>query len=442
MPRFGKPEIGLPWGVADYLPGQASALAAIESKVLDVAALWGFQRLIPASLEFDELLTTTMSEGERSRAFRFDDWQSGRLLAIPSDITPQIARIAATRLKGWPMPHRLCYAGRVLRHTELQSGRSREILQAGVELMGLDSPEADAEMVSMAVEIIEGLGIRDWKVDLGQVEFSRGVLAASGLSDDILSELKSALAYKDSSLVTELLKKHPVTEASRREIMALPRLFGGREVIAEAGKLVENPRSQRALENLKNVLELLEMNGIADNLTIDLGESRGLDYHTGLTFQGFVPGAGEALFSGGRYDLLTSDYGLKAPATGFACNLVNLLKTIERQADKPSEPAFRNFLIFNSLDDRGEALALARNLRSMGYSAARDIIRRDLDCSIDYAVRTGIRYLVVLGCSSCGPANYQLVRVRDRAFFMVEKTRFLEENFLAGLEEMQERKDG
>jgi len=440
--RFVKPDICLPWGVADYLPGQASALATIEAKVLQVACLWGFQRIIPASLEFDELLTTTMSEGEKSRAFRFDDWQSGRLLAIPSDITPQIARIVATRLKGWPLPHRLCYAGRVLRHTELQSGRSREILQAGVELIGLDSPEADAEMVSMAIEVIQGLGIKDWKVDLGQVEFSRGVLAASGLPDDVVAALKAAVGYKDVSLVSDILKKHPVPASTAREIMALPRLFGGRDVLDTAEQLVENSRSRAALENLRNVLQLLEMNGIEENLTIDLGESRGLDYHTGLTFQCFVPGSGDALFSGGRYDLLTSDYGMQAHATGFACNLVNLLKTVERQTKRPSDPQPREFLIFNSLEERGEALALARSLRKLGYVAVRDIIRRDLDSSIDYAARTGISYIIVLGCDRCGSDRYQLVRISDRSFFMVDKSGFLQGDFLAGIEKMQEKTDG
>ena len=442
MAKFGKHDIGLPWGVADYLPGQAFALKAIEDRVMAVASLWGYQRILPASLEFEELLTTTISEGEKSRSFRFDDWQSGRLLAIPSDITPQIGRIAATRLKGWPLPHRLCYAGKVLRHTEQQSGRSREILQAGVELIGLDSHEADAEMVSMAVEIMEGLGISGWKIDLGQVEFSRGVLAASGLHGEQLAALRTAVGYKDISLVEDIARRASVSDSARREIIALPRLFGGTGVMDEAEALIENPRSRAALENLRKVIQLLEMNGVAENLTIDLGESRGLDYHTGLTFQGFVPGAGDALFSGGRYDTLLSEYGLEAPATGFACNLVSLLKTVERQSGATSEPAPRDFLIFNSLEDRGEALALARSLRRMGYSAARDIIRRDLDSSVDYAARTGIKNLLVLGCERCGADHYQLVRVRDRAFFMVEKFRLQQDEFLAGIDKMQENING
>jgi ATP phosphoribosyltransferase regulatory subunit len=122
-----------------------------------------------------------MGDELKGKTFRFDDRQTGKLLVIPPDITPQVARIVATRMHGYPLPHRLYYNGRVLRHAEIQSGRSREIFQSGVELIGLDSPEADAEMVAMAVEVLKGLGFHDFKVDIGQVEFFRGIMSASGI---------------------------------------------------------------------------------------------------------------------------------------------------------------------------------------------------------------------------------------------------------------------
>lgn len=387
-------DTSLPRGVADYLPGRAACLSELEQQVLRVATAWGFLQVLPPALEFEDVLAHGMGEGLRARTFRFDDWQTGRLLAIPPDITPQIARIVATRLKGQPLPHRISYSGRVLRHAELQSGRSREIMQAGVELIGLDSPEADAEMVAMAVEVMQAIGLQGVKVDLGQVAFCKGVFTASGLAGEQLRQIRQAVALKDVSTVELLLKQYPVPESSRQELLALPRLFGGCELLEEAGRFVRNTQSQAALANIREVAEILSLHGVQDCLTVDLGETRGLDYHTGLTFEGFVPGIGEALFSGGRYDNLTAQYGFDAPATGFTCNLLSLLQALELQGVGRQEQ--RDLLVFNAAEDRVKVLELSRELRRRGYAVARDIIRRDLDASVRYAAQTGIRAVLVV----------------------------------------------
>lgn len=417
---------GLPRGVADYLPVRAATIAAIEAQLLQVASLWGFQRIIPPALEFEEVLAGGMGEGLRSRTFRFDDWQSGRMLAIPPDITPQIARIVATRLRGLPLPHRICYSGRVLRHAELQSGRSREIFQAGVELIGLDSPEADAEMVAMAVEVMQGLGIADFTVDLGQVAFCRGVFESCGLNGEPLQQLKEAVARKDASAVSKLVETHPILKENQREILALPRLFGGCEVLEEAARVVSNDCSRKALENLREVVAILALHGVRDQLTIDLGETRGLDYHTGLTFEGFAPGVGEALFSGGRYDDLTARYGLPAPATGFTCNVLPLLQALEDSA-AGSAGFRRDLLLFNPHEDRTEALDVARQLRRQGVSVARDIIRRDFDSSLQYASQNNIRCMLVIGENG---QNYLLVRSSDSSQLTITREQLLQDGFL------------
>jgi ATP phosphoribosyltransferase regulatory subunit len=398
--------------VADYLPGRAARLSELEQQVLRVAAAWGFQQVLPPALEFEDVLAIGMGEGLRARTFRFDDWQTGRLLAIPPDSTPQIARIVATRLKDQPLPHRISYAGRVLRHAELQSGRSREIMQAGVELIGLDSPEADAEMVAMAVEVMNAAKLRDVKVDLGQVAFCQGVFEASGLAGEPLRAIQQAVALKDVSSVEMLLGRYPVSESSRSELMALPRLFGGCEVLQEAARIVQNERSRQALQNIVEVVAILALHGVSDCLTIDLGETRGLDYHTGLTFEGFVPGIGDALFSGGRYDDLIGRYGFDAPATGFTCNLFSLMQALELQGETQHEQ--RDLLIFNAADDRREALELSRELRQRGYAVARDIIKRDLESSLSYAARSGIRAVLVIGGSAQDLGQYRLIQTVGR----------------------------
>lgn len=418
-------DTGLPRGVADYLPGRAACLSELEQQVLRVAKAWGFQQVLPPALEFEDVLAIGMGEGLRSRTFRFDDWQTGRLLAIPPDSTPQIARIVATRLKDQPLPYRISYAGRVLRHAELQSGRSREIMQAGVELIGLDSPEADAEMVAMAVEVMTAARLRDFKVDLGQVAFCQGIFDASGLDGEPLRAIQQAVALKDVSSVEMLLKQYSVSESSRRELLALPRLFGGCEVLEEADQIVQNLRSRLALENIKEVVAILDLHGVRDCLTIDLGETRGLDYHTGLTFEGFVPGIGDALFSGGRYDDLIGRYGFDAPATGFTCNLFSLMQALELQGGVQHEQ--RDVLVFNDTEDRSEALSLSRCLRQRGYAVARDIIKRDLEASLWYAAQTGIRSVLVIANDANGLHEYRLIQVSDRIEKKISREQLLQQ---------------
>jgi ATP phosphoribosyltransferase regulatory subunit len=421
------PDISLPRGVSDYLPEAAGKIEKIEKCISRVFDLWGFSRMIVPRLEYEDVLSIGMGEELKGKTYRFDDRQSGRLLVLPPDITPQIARIAATRLSGWPLPHRISYNGRVLRQTEIQAGRSREIFQSGVELIGLDSPEADAEMIVMAVEAMQSIGFAEFKIDLGQVEFCRGIMAASGLSGQAMSELKEAVTRKDLSAVTTVLNTYPVSDESRREISALPRLFGGREVLDAAAAAVSNQRSLAALENLRQVLGILDIHNVGDFLTIDLGETRGLDYHTGVTFEGFVSGLGEPVCSGGRYDDLMGRYGYNTPATGFTFNVLSLLQAMERQPDLSSTSS-RDFLLFNSQEDRRDVLEIARVLRANGYTAARDIIRRGFDDSLEYAKRMNFHCMIVI--SDC---EYFAIRISDGVKISIDRDELIAADLLERL---------
>ena len=413
-------DVSLPRGVSDFLPEQAARICRIEEKLLHTFGQWGFRRIIAPLLEFDDVMAAGVGEELKGKTFRFDDRQTGRLLAVPPDITPQVARMVATRMRGLPLPHRLSYSGRVLRHAESGSGRSRELFQVGVELIGLDSAEADAEMAAMAVQALKELGFDRFSIDLGQVEFFRGIMAASGLPAEARATLQAAVGRKDASAVTELLGEFTVSEASSREISALPRLFGGREVLDEAAGIVTNERSRQALANLTEVVDILELYGVSEYLTIDLGEIRGLNYHTGVTMEGFVTGGGAPVCGGGRYDTLTGVYGFAAPATGFAFNLLELLPLLEGRPDL-EESATKDFLIFNRKDERRDALEIARFLREQGYSVARDIIRRDFESSLKYARKVGIRRVMVIGGDDLPDDQVRVVTVADRREIQISK---------------------
>jgi ATP phosphoribosyltransferase regulatory subunit len=201
----------------------------------------------------------------------------------------------------------------------------------------------------------------------------------------------------------------PLTAEQRAELLALPKLYGGREILDRARQAISNPASQRALTNLEKVLEVLTVYGVEEHVTLDLGEMRGFDYHSGLIFQGFLSGFGRAVCSGGRYDGLTARYGFPAAATGFAFNLYNLLFALDKILDERAEEG-TDILLFSSEHDKAPAQRIAAALRNQGYSVARDIIERDQVASLDYARRMHYRYLLVLNASQ---EELTLIRTMD-----------------------------
>ena len=392
-------ETRLPTGVKDFLPVKAAKLDYLQNSLRSIYRSWGFRPVAPAVLEDLAVLELGLGKDLREKTFRFDDRQTGRLVAFPPDITPQVARIAATRMRDMPLPFRLCYNGRVLRHTEQRLGKDREFFQSGVELIGLSGPEADAEMIAMAVKCLQAVGATEFTIDIGQVEFLRGILDDLPLDATQFLAVRTAISAKDVSGLQLLLKELPLTDQQHTELIALPKLYGGREVLAQARQVITNPGSQKALDNLEKVLEVLTIYGVEEHITLDLGEMRGFDYHSGLIFQGFLSGFGRAVCSGGRYDGLTERYGFPAPATGFAFNLYNLLFALDRTLDERAEEG-TDILLFSAGPDKAPAQRLAVTLRNLGYSVARDIIERDQETSLDYARRMHYRYLLVCNGSA------------------------------------------
>jgi len=403
------PESDLPKGVKDFLPLKAAKADYLQQCLQRVYSAWGFRPVITPQLEYLDVLERGLGEGLQERTFRFDDRQSGRLLAFPPDMTPQIARIAATRMSALPLPLRLSYSGRVLRHTEQQAGKDRDIFQSGVELIGLDSPEADAEMIAMAVEALSAVGAQEFTVDIGQVEFFRGVMSGSTLDKVLADRAADAILRKDSSELMLLLEGAELDDAAKEEILALPKLYGGREVLDRAEAVVRNDRSRRALENLDQVLDVLDVYGVLDHVTLDLGELRGLNYHTGITFQGFLTGVGRTVCSGGRYNNLTANYGFAAPATGFTFSLLHLLFALDKALDEVVEPTC-DLLIFSTGENLKLAQELACNMRHRGYSVARDIIDRSQDEALEYARQMKYRFLAVVAGEN---QDVELVSVQD-----------------------------
>jgi len=388
-------ETDLPKGVRDFLPLKAAKVEYLQQQLQQVYAAWGFRPVLTPQLEYLDVLELGLGEGLRERTFRFDDRHSGRMLALPPDMTPQIARIVATRMSELPLPLRLCYSGRVLRHTEQQAGKDRDIFQSGAELIGIDNPEADAEMIAMAIAALAAVGADEFTIDIGQVEFFRGVMDGLPLNPQLTEQVADAILRKDSSELKLLLERSELSDNTCEEILALPRLYGGREVLVRAEQAVGNERSRKALDSLNRVLDVLDIYGVLDHVTIDLGELRGLNYHTGVTFQGFLSGVGRTVCSGGRYNNLTAKYGFSAPATGFTFDLLALLFALDKGLDERVAPSC-DLLIYSSEKNLRAAQKLAYKLRAQGYSVARDSLDRTQDEALAYARQMDYRFMAVV----------------------------------------------
>ncbi len=388
-------ETDLPKGVRDFLPLKAAKVEYLQQKLQQVYSAWGFRPVVTPQLEYFDVLERGLGEGLHERTFRFDDRQSGRMLAIPPDMTPQIARIVATRMSELPLPLRLCYSGRVLRHAEQQAGKDRDIFQSGVELIGVDNPVADAEMIAMAVAALQAVGAEEFTIDIGQVAFFRGVMEGLPLAPQLATQVADAILRKDSPELKLLLAGSELPDNTCEEILALPRLYGGREVLARAEKAVSNDRSKRALDSLDQVLNVLDVYGVLDHVTIDLGELRGLDYHTGITFQGFLAGFGHTVCNGGRYNNLTEQYGFSAPSTGFTFSLLPLLFALDKGLDE-RVPVHTDLLVFSKAEKISAGQKLACQLRSQGYSVALDSLGQSREEALEYAKQMNYLFMAVV----------------------------------------------
>ena len=391
-----KPLTQLPKGARIYLPDEARRKRHVESLLLGVFARWGYREIVTPTFEFFDVLSVGTDPAVQEDMFKMVDRETGRLLALRADITPQIARIVATRLRDEPKPLRLGYVTNVFRYDEPQLAHYREFYQAGVELIGLDKPEAEVEVLAMTIEALSALGLQRFQIDVGHPDFFRGLMEETGATDEQAREVRAALGRKDlaelEKRVEELDAPAPVAEA----LLELPSLFGRAEVLERAAGLARTPRAARALANLTEVYRLLGIYGLADAVLLDLGEVRGFDYYSGMYFETYVSDFGASVAAGGRYDQMLGRFGYECPAVGFAFDVARALSVMEAQGVAVPLPGPDVFIV-DSTRDKTAALSLARRLRDRGASVARDIVSRALPESLAYARSQRAARALVIG---------------------------------------------
>jgi ATP phosphoribosyltransferase regulatory subunit len=316
----------LPEGIEELLPEQAERVERLRRDLLDLFAAWGYRLVIPPIIEHLESLLVGTGRDLDLQTFKLTDQLTGRLLGVRADMTPQVARIDAHRLKS-AAPTRLCYVGPVL-HTRPQGfARTRSPFQVGAELYGHGGIESDVEILQLLVATLAAVDLSRPHIDLGHVGVFRGLAREAQLDDEQEQVLFDALQRKAQPEIKEYLDTLAIAADHRRMLTALVELNGDGGVLAEARQVLRAAGSavQQALDNLEQIAGLAQRKMPDVALHFDLAELRGYHYQTGVVFAAFVPGHGQEIARGGRYDDIGRAFGGARPATGFSTDLETLI---------------------------------------------------------------------------------------------------------------------
>jgi len=350
----------LPEGIEEILPPHAARLDRLCRNIIDLHAGWGYQLVIPPLVEFLESLLTGTGSDLDLQTFKLTDQLSGRLLGIRADTTPQVARIDAHNLKR-ETPTRLCYLGSVLHTRPSDTGGTRSPLQVGAELYGHQGTESDAEILSLMLETLRVAGVPDVHVDIGHVGIYQALVKQANLDADLEARLFSALQRKAGAEINALAGDGMLPAGLCDLFSVLAGAYGDIAELADFEKplAAAGAEVKRCLADLRRVAESV-MKRLPDApLQFDLAELRGYHYHTGIVFAAYVPGKGQGIAFGGRYDAIGRAFGRARPATGFSADIKTLLAL--STGDGPEQPG----IFAPSSEDPG-LLNLVESLRQKG----------------------------------------------------------------------------
>lgn len=364
MDFMGKRLVHTPEGVRDIYGKEYAVKQNIQRLFGDKLHSYGYQDIQTPTFEFFDVFSREIGTTPSKELYKFFD-KEGNTLVLRPDFTPSIARCAAKYFMDETIPLRFCYSGNNFINTNNLQGKLKETTQMGAELIGDGSPEADAEMIAMLVEALLNSGLQDFQVSVGQIDYFKGLCANASLDEETELALREFISNRNEFGAHELLAGKNIPEKSIKALLGVNSLFGSYEILEKALEYADNPRSQRAIERLKQVYELLKIYGVEKYISFDLAMVSKYNYYTGVIFSAYTYQAGSAIAKGGRYDSLLKQFGKSAPATGFVVIIDDLVSALTRQKLCP-ELENKNLLLVYSADF-GEAVAKAREYREQGY---------------------------------------------------------------------------
>jgi ATP phosphoribosyltransferase regulatory subunit len=314
----------LPEFIEDVLPNEAARIEQLRRDLLDLFKVYGYQYVIPPTLEYLESLITGTGRDLDLSTFKVVDQLTGRLMGIRADMTPQAARIDAHMLNQQGVS-RLCYAGTVLRTKPDGLARTREPLQLGAELFGHAGIESDVEIQRLMIKALQLLGLEKIHIDFSHVAIFESLVKVGKIDADLEQALYAALQSKEKSALASLAKDldAPIQQA----LLSLTELNGDVSVLDKALKVLPPlPEIAHALANLSAVAS--KLSDLNVQVSFDLGELRGYHYHSGIVFAAYAQGYTGPVALGGRYDEVGVAFGRARPATGFSIDLRGIVTAL------------------------------------------------------------------------------------------------------------------
>ncbi len=324
-----------PQGTRDLLFEECDDRRKVESVLSGLFKENNYRKVMTPTIEYFDVFKSDNLGIEPEEMYKLSDNQ-GRTTVLRPDNTAPIARLVATRLSKDDFPVRLYYNQNVYVRNKQLAGRTDEIEQSGIELIGESGINADIEVISMAYEALKRNNIGSFKIELCHAGFFNSILDKLNVTPSQKADICNYIEGKNYSALSDLLDK--IGDSTQADIIRkLPRLFGGAEVIDEAKQLYYDEKANEALDYLKVVYEKLCELGLKDDIIIDLGLVNRSNYYTGIIFRGYTQGSGVTIISGGRYDNLIGEFGMDAPAIGFGVNVTALCDAMREEinVDRP-----------------------------------------------------------------------------------------------------------
>ena len=351
-----------PEGVRDIYNTECRKKLRTQEKLHDVLHAYGYQDIQTPTFEYFDVFRKEIGTISSRELYKFFD-RDGNTLALRPDITPSIAR-AATLFETEEYPVRLCYMGNTFINHSSYQGRLKENTQMGAELIGMDSIEADAEMLAMVVDGLKKVGLKEFQVNIGHVDFIQSLMDATGLEEEEKSEIHDLIINRNYFGVEEILDNQDAADNIKAAFQVLSELMGDVEILDQAMEIAPNNSARLAVSYLQQLYQLLTLYGVEDHITFDLSMSGSYGYYTGIVFRAYTYGTGDAIVRGGRYDNLLGKFGENTPSIGFAIIIDELMSALSRQKI-PVETREMNMIVYTEATQKW-AISLAKNFRSKG----------------------------------------------------------------------------
>jgi len=377
-----------PEGVRDIYNVECGKKLALEGRIKKVFHLYGYHDIQTPTFEYFDVFRKEIGTVPSNELYKFFD-KDGNTLALRPDITPSIARAAATLFQDEELRIRLCYTGSTFVNHSNYQGRLRETTQMGAELMGDDSVEADAEMLALVIESMLTIGLKEFQLSVGNVDFFQSLIEDACLDEEAELRVRELINNRNYFGVEEFLNSIQVKRSSKEAFSALNELVGGIDILAQAKNIAPNSKGVMAVKRLEKIYDTLKLYGVEKFVTFDLSMSGTYGYYTGIIFRGYTFGTGDAIVKGGRYDHLLEKFGKEFASIGFVIVIDELMNALIRQKVRIVYTR-KNTLILYDEGKQREAIALAKDFRRKAKNT--ELIKKSKGKLLEEYVEYGKEY--------------------------------------------------